>query len=150
MSQDVALAAQAGADGGPLSVAAQYGLLGIAVLVFGLVIKHLYNRLSKQEIDFAIERKALHEERLKIDAAHDVELEAARADFEAKLRKNAEDYTEAVRADMHESRSREDIIRREFSELMETIATKASEASDATRQVLDKIYERFIGPRKSR
>lgn len=150
MSQDVALAAQASIESGPLSVAAQYGILGVAVLVFGLVIKHLYNRLSRQEIDFAAERKALHEERLKIDAAHDVELASMRASFEEKLRKNAEDHTEAVRADMHESRSREDAIRREFSELMEAIAIKASEASDATRQVLDKIYERFIGPRKSR
>lgn len=142
---------QSGGTSAPVSVidqAWQYGVLGIAALVLAVVIIKLYARLNQKDDAFAAERKAIQDERIKQDAAHELEIEKLRGDYEARLRANAEDHTEAIRAEMKQSRDREDMIRREFADLMETIATKAAEASDATRQVLDKIYERFLGPRR--
>ncbi len=128
--------------------ALQWGVLGIAVLVFALVIRHLYARREEDHAAFAAERTKMFEASLRKDADHAAELARIRLDAEVKIREATERYADAVHADMQESRAREDSIRREFSDLMETIASKAAEASDATRQVLDKIYERFLGPRK--
>lgn len=126
----------------------QYGVIGVCTLVLALVVRHLYSRLNKKDDEFAAERRAWDAERIKSDHAHEMEMEKLRTSFERSLKENAEAYAKTVREDRADSRAREDMVRKEFSDLMETIATKAAESSDATKQVLDKIYQRFIGPRK--
>ncbi len=135
--------------------AIQYGVLGVLALVFALVIRHLYSKREEDNKAAAKEREQLREGMLKREAEHAIQIAKIQADADRQVRDAAEKYAEMLRADVKESRAREDLhlaredrIRGEFSDLMETIASKAAEASDATKQVLDKIYERFIGPRK--
>lgn len=135
--------------------AVQYGVLGVLALVFALVIRHLYAKNNEDTKAFEKERAQLREDAHKREAEHKIEIAKVQAEADRQIREAAERYAELLRADVKESRAREDIhlaredrIRGEFSDLMEAIASKAAEASDATKQVLDKIYERFIGPRK--
>lgn len=135
--------------------AVQYGVLGVLALVFALVIRHLYAKNNEDAKAFEKERAELRAGEIKREAEHKIEIAKIQSEADRSVRDAAERYAELLRADVKESRAREDIhltredrVRAEFSDLMETIASKAAEASDATRQVLDKIYERFIGPRK--
>ena len=70
-----------------------------------------------------------------------------RAEFEEKHRSVIAEQVKMMAA-LHEAvREHEDTARREFAENMEMVATKAAEASDKVAAVLDKFYDRFVGPR---
>lgn len=126
----------------------QYGVLGVVCLLCIIVIQQLYKRLTKKDDEFAAERRVIQEERIKQDHAHELEIAKLRGEYEAKLRANAEAHTEAIRTEMKLSRDREDMIRREFAETVDAMASKTVEAANATRLVLDKIYDRFLGQRR--
>ena len=121
----------------------QYGVLGIAVLVFGWVIHHLFNRYEKREQVLTTERKEIHDAARNAAHAHGIERETLRTQHEASLRTIAEGYAKALREDREAMQEREDQIRREFSELMEAVASDSAKMASELTTVLNKIYDRL-------
>lgn len=140
-------AANGGAEPTMIAQAWQYGVLGIAVLVFGWVIYHLFNRYEARETVMTAERETIHAAARQAAEAHAVEREAVRANYEAAMRALAESYGKSLREDRADAQEREDQIRREFSELMESVAAESSKMAAELTAVLNKIYDRFIAPR---
>jgi DNA anti-recombination protein RmuC len=151
-----------------VTAAWQYGVLGIAVLVFGWVIYHLFNRYEKREQILTSERKEIHEAARNAAHSHAIEREAMRTQHEASLRTLAEGYAralrddrealqeredgyaKALRDDREATQEREDQIRREFSELMESVAAESSKMASELTGVLNKIYDRFLARNRPR
>lgn len=130
-----------------VSQAWQYGVLGIAVVVFGWVIYHLFNRYERREQVLTAERKEIHEAARTAAQAHAVEREQMRTAHEASLRNVTETYAKTLREDREAMQEREDQIRREFSELMESVASESSKMAAELTAVLNKIYDRFLSQR---
>jgi len=125
----------------------QYGVLGFfCALLIGAVV-YLFKDGRARDRRYASQRRAWGEERAKLIADHKTELEALRADYEAKHRELVEHFAQEVRADRDASRGHEDEARREFAELMERISTRQAEASQQIVTVFEKFYGRFVGPR---
>ena len=125
----------------------QYGVLGIAVLVFGWVIHHLFNRYEKREQVLTAERKEIHDAARNAAHEHAIEREQLRTAHEANLRTITELYAKTLRDDREATQEREDQIRREFSELMESVAAESSKMAAELTAVLNKIYDRFLAQR---
>lgn len=60
------------------------------------------------------------------------------------------EFLESLEATRREFMSNTDAARREFGVNMEAIATKAAESADRLGLVLDKFYDRLLGPRRSK
>lgn len=125
------------------SVLLQYGPLGIATLVFGYAIVILFRRSDARDKRYEDAATKMAEER----AQWNVREVAIRAELDAKLREAAENYAKNLREIRDQSQQREDLVRREFSELMETVAQEATKSSTAVADVLNKVYDRIISPR---
>ncbi len=123
--------------------ALQYGAIGIAAIVFALAAVILWRHMTAREDKWSAEREAMIKER----AAWDV--------TEAKIRKECEERIAAlIQANQQQMRNdhaallqREDDVRKDFAEMMEKITIKQGEASTAVTAVLEKFYDRFVGPR---
>jgi len=133
----------------------QYGVLGVIAFLFAAAIIYLFRRYEAREkrieeasVGVATERAKWQMDHAILRAEHDVRIAALRAEFEAKHRELVAGFTAALQKERDTSREHEDDVRKEFAELMENIAAEAARAAAATSQVLDKIYERFIGPRR--
>ncbi|MGH7176516.1 MAG: hypothetical protein ACREJC_03960 [Tepidisphaeraceae bacterium] len=133
----------------------QYGVLGVVALVFGYAILHLFRAIradqaSVRASDIAREKErsdwALEREQMRNDWA--IEREQLRADYERKYREVADGYTHALRAEHVENRQHEDLVRKEFAELMEQVSSEASKSSQALVEILQKFYDRFVGPKR--
>jgi hypothetical protein len=128
-------------------IAAIVALAGVVAYLFKLNNERINkNEDGRKELDGTIadERKDVAVEREKWN----LERERLRADYEAKNRELAEKYAKDLRASYEDNREHEDGVRKEFAEMMEVIATKAGESSQAIVTMLDKFYDRFIGPRR--
>lgn len=133
----------------------QYGVLGVVALVFGYAIIHLFRALradqasvrtsdkarEKERGDWAIEREALRGELA-------VEREQIRADYERKHREAVESFAQALREEHAENRRHEDLVRKEFADLMEQVSSEASKSSQALVDMLQKFYDRLVGPKR--
>jgi TATA-binding protein-associated factor Taf7 len=129
----------------------QYGVLGVVALVFGYAIIHLFKALradqasirasdaarEKERSDWAVERESWATER-----------ESIRADYEHKHLQLAETYARIARDERAENRTHEDLVRKEFAELMEQVSSEASKSSAALVDMLQKFYDRLVGPRR--
>ena len=131
--QDVATPSQ------PYIIAAVIAL----ATVIGYLFKLLINKLERG-----------NDEKLVLIAGRDAERtewakerEGIRADFEEKLREVAEEYALNMKAIHDDARKHEDEVRREFADLMDQVTAKAGEQSQSIVAVLDKFYDRFVGPR---
>lgn len=139
----------------------QYGLLGIAAFTFAAVIVYLFKFYNKRERRWDDERKAFEEERRlwarkeeKWEAdeeKREKDLEAAqlrlRSEYEEKHRALVVQYAQAVKEERDANRLHEDGVRRELGEMMEAVSDKAAESSQALVDLLQKFYDRFVGPR---
>jgi hypothetical protein len=133
-------------------------LAGVVVVLFKLYIGRnatAEKAISDKDKEMADERKGWavritqHEGELaKLRLVADAELESLRADCEKRMREHADSYaTELQEArDMH--LGREDAIRKDCLDRIERIEKQASDAAQAQNVVLNKIYERFVGPRR--
>lgn len=135
----------------------QYGLLGVAAFVFAGVIVYLFKFYTRRERRWEFERKAFAEERKAFavkEASWDDEREKERlrirGEYEEKHRELVEKYSDDVREEREANRVHEDAVRREFSEAMEAISEKASASSQALVEMLQKFYDRFVGPSRGR
>lgn len=140
----------------------QYGILGVACLVMGFVIVVLYRRLDAaftrnetQAATFATERQtwALREQQLRIEGQQlRIECEGAkqqlRAENAEKLNKESDDYAKELREIRVQAQAREDNVRKEFTEVVEALSADATKTSLATADVINKLYDRILPPRR--
>jgi len=114
----------------------QFGILGIVALVFAYVIVALYRRSEAKEEKINADRIAW--------AAKE---QALRTEHEAKHVAVLVEYAKTLDELREAGQVREDMIRKEFSDLMEHIAEEATKTSNATIEVLHKFYDRILGPK---
>ena len=136
----------------------QYGVLGVVALVFGYAILHLW-RTSRADLksmeaerlevakDRSAERAAWQIERHNLHTANEIKLAELRAEHEERHRELVEDFAKELRADRDASRAHEDQARREFAELMERVSDDSVKSAEKIAQMLQKFYDRFVGPR---
>lgn len=120
----------------------QYGPVGVIAAIFAAVIVVLWKQ-HRDEVKARIED---HKQQAGVQAKHDVQIETLRTEYERKHREVVEGYAKALREERDGNRKHEDLVRREFAELMEAISAEAGRSSDAVVTVLNKFYDRFIGP----
>jgi hypothetical protein len=131
-------------------IAAVVSLAGVVAYLF----KHFSTKQSEAEAERRLQEKESAKERLgwalerqKLDTTREEYETALRLEYETKHRIVLENHIK-VMTELHEaSREHEDLVRREFAQNMEMVASKAMEASDKVAAVLDKFYDRFVGPR---
>ncbi len=135
----------------------QYGVLGVVALAFAVAIVHLWRTLredAKQRLEDAAaretERLAWVEERAEIRGELERKEADLRAEYERKHRELVDHYTQLVRNEHRENREHEDRVRSEFAEIMERVSAEANKSSDALVNMLQKFYERFVGPSRGR
>ena len=128
------------------STAVQYGVLGIVALAFAFAIIHLFKAMRKDHEAAKADEKAMEKER----GGWAVEREALRTEYERKHRELVEQYAESLREERDANRAHEDLARKEFADLMEQVATEGGKASQALVDMMQKFYDRFVGPTRSR
>jgi len=132
----------------------QYGVLGVVAVLFAWAIIRLWRDNLQIHETRSNELKAITEERtswtaerIRIVETNDTKLAELRAEYEEKHREILEHYQNALKEDRDAMREREDQIRHEFDELMETVSARAHDSSKAIVEILNKFYDRFVGPR---
>lgn len=117
----------------------QYGVLGVVALIFAYAIVHLFKAMRT-------DTKGMEAERTKWG----VERETIRTEFERKHREVVEDYAEALEKERDSNRAHEDLVRKEFAELMEQVADESGKSSQALVDMMQKFYDRLVGPPRGR
>lgn len=143
-------------------------LAGVVAYLFRLYVSRNKEITSREEA-MASERHAAALERAvissdhkrvleKIEAEHRHELDVQarqfelqeaelRADHEKQWRETIERYDSAARRESEIFRAHEDQVRKEFTAIMEKVSDSAEKSASATAQVLQRFYDRFVGPR---
>lgn len=124
----------------PLLVIAVVALAGVIAYLFRFYTGRMEAKdaiLSKEREERAKERENWVVERTRHERFQ-VEL---RAEYEAK-------YRETHKTLHEDAREHEDRARREYAENIEAVSQNVQAASDKVTQVLDKIYDRYISPRR--
>lgn len=123
------------------------GALAAVVVTLASVVAYLFKRYErrddKREKAIVDERAAMDRER----ASWAVERERLRADYEARNAELSETYATALRQEHKDARDHEDEVRADFAAIMERVEAEASQSSRALVDMLQKFYERFVGPR---
>ncbi len=128
----------------------QYGVLGVVVVVFALVIKHLFKRyealnslvlaeLKAKEKEIADERSAWNSERIRL-ATKEFSL---RQEFEERHTTLVKDYAKQIVTMQEEARARESATRKENAEIQRQTGEAARHANEALTTLLQKFYERM-------
>lgn len=128
----------------------QYGPIGIVAGIFLVGVVSLF-RLYVKRIDRADDtHRKTTEDHLKERADWIRQQAEMRAEYERKHRENAEQYAADLRQCYDDSRTHEDSIRKEFGDMLNTMENDQSKSMADIARVLDKLYERFVGPRARR
>jgi predicted Holliday junction resolvase-like endonuclease len=128
------------------STAVQYGVLGIVALAFAFAIIQLFKMMRADHAAAKEDGKAMEKERTQWA----VDREALRTEFEHKLREEVEKYAEGLREERDSNRTHEDLARKDFTDLMEEVAAESGKASQALVDMMQKFYDRFVGPSRGR
>lgn len=128
------------------STAVQYGVLGVVALAFAFAIIRLFMMMRADHAAAKADAKAMEEERKQWA----VEREALRTEYERKHRELVERYAATAREERDSNREHEDLVRKEFADLMEQVATESGKASQALVDMMQKFYDRFVGPPRGR
>ncbi len=113
-------------------------VLVVAVVTLAGVIVYLFRYYSAKADQHAAERLLWAKER----EAWAVEREKTRTEFERQHR-------EVLHKLYDEARQFEATSRREYAQHMEAVEQNAAAANERIGKVLEKIYERFISPRRA-
>ena len=124
------------------STAVQYGVLGVVALVFGFAIIYLFKAMRDDHRASKADEKAMEKER----GQWAVERETLRTEYERKHRELVESYMDQSREDRAANRAHEELVRKEFAELMERVAAESGRSSHALVELMEKFYDRFVGP----
>jgi len=128
------------------STAVQYGVLGIVALAFALAIIQLFKTMRADQAAAKAEAKETAKER----DQWAIEREKLQINCEQRLRVAVEKYSEALVQEREANREHEDLVRKEFAELMEKVAGESGRAAQATVDMMQKFYDRFVGPSRGR
>lgn len=115
------------------------GILGIIIVVFGLVIRYLFNRYEKREETIAVERDLITKER----ASWVLEREKIRGEFEAKHSLLVTDFAQKIVKIQDEAREHEDKLRRDHADELRSITDSARRANESLTEMLQKFYDRM-------
>ena len=122
----------------------QYGVLGVGILVFGIVIRYLFSEYrsvvkqsTEREIAMAAERAAWQTER-----------ERLATDYHAQVNQILKDYAQKIQEEHESCQEREDAIREDYAEMVEKMAAEQSKASDALINTLQKFQDRIVLSRR--
>lgn len=128
------------------STALQYGVLGVVAVVFAWAIIYLFKTMRADHAAAKADTAHMEQER----KAWAVEREGMRTEYERKHRELVEDYAQTLREERDGNRVHEDLVRKEFADLMEHVAAEGGKASQALVETMQKFYDRFVGPTRSR
>jgi len=128
------------------STAVQYGILGVVALAFAWAIIHLFKTMRADHATAKADEKAMEKER----GQWAVERETLRTEYERKHREVVEQYAESVREERDANREHEDLVRKEFADLMDRVAIEGGKSSQALVNMMQKFYDRFVGPSRGR
>lgn len=152
----------------PLTWWDKYGLLGIAVVCFAGVIAYLFKllmtnhaaRVAALEAQLVSDASrvtaaehALTTERAQHEVAEakwELERQKLRADYEQRERERSDRYARDLHELRREFQSREDEARNENAAAAERMGAAHVKAMERVTDVVQKIYDRFIGPRARR
>lgn len=118
---------------------AEAGVIGAVCLIFLYAVIHLWRTGRSDAKDHAEREKSWEASRKQLEA-----------DFEKKAKELAETYAMQLEERVDQFLAREDGIRKDFADRMERVATEATKAAEKQNEVLDKIFQRFVGPRRGR
>lgn len=123
------------------------GALVAVIATLATVVAYLFKRYERRddrrEKAITDERKAMDKER----AEWAVERERLRAEYEEGKSELSEKYAAALREEHKQARDHEDEVRADFAAIMERVAAEAAKSGTALVEMLQKFYERFVGPR---
>lgn len=125
-------------------IAALVAVITTLAGVVAYLFKRYERRDDRREKAMAEEREKMATERAKWA----LEREQLRADFSAKHAELSDDYATGLREERKTSMDHEDEIRAEFAAIMERVATEAGKSSAALVEMLQKFYDRFVGPQR--
>ena len=128
------------------STALQYGVLGIVALAFAFAVVQLFKIMRTDHAASKADAVAMEKERKKWA----IEREAMRLEFERKHRELVESYAEAASDERASNRAHEDLVRKEFAELMEQVAEEGGKSAQTLVDMMQKFYDRFVGPTRGR
>jgi hypothetical protein len=128
------------------STALQYGVLGVVALAFAWAIIYLFKTMRADHAACKADAKAMEVER----GQWATEREEMRTEYERKHREVVESYAETLREERNASRAHEDLVRKEFADLMEHVAEEGGKSSQALVNMMQKFYDRFVGPARGR
>jgi hypothetical protein len=107
------------------TTALQYGVLGIVTLAFAFAIIQLFKMMRADQAVAKVDAVTMEKERGQWGVERgkwSVEREALRAEYERKHRELAESYTKIASEGRDASRAHEDLVRKDFADLMERVA----------------------------
>ena len=123
------------------------GALIAVITTLAAVVAYLFKRYERRDDR---REKAITEERKSMDAERASwaeERETLRADYETRNAALSAKYAEALREDHKAAIDHEDEVRADFAAIMERASQGAEKSSMALVDMLQKFYERFVGPR---
>lgn len=124
-------------------IGALAAVIGTLATVVAYLFKRYERRDDRREKMITDERKAMDKER----ADWAVERERLRAEYEERANELSVQYANALREEHKLARDHEDAVREDFAAIMERVSQEASKSSNALVDMLQKFYERFVGPR---
>lgn len=133
----------------------QYGVIGLACLVFAAVIIFLYKRneariekYEKAVVEMAAERASFAQRESSLRAEMALREVMLRKELAEDKAKQAAEYAQELRDLRTGAQVREDAIRHEYTEVMEAVSAEATKQASAVANVLDKAYDRFAPRRR--
>jgi hypothetical protein len=128
------------------STALQYGVLGVVALAFAWAIIYLFKTMRADNASAKADAKAMEVERGEWAVAREV----MRTEYERKHRELVESYADVLREERDTNREHEDLVRKEFADLMDRVALEGGKSSQALVNMMQKFYDRFVGPSRGR
>lgn len=134
-------------------IGAAGGIIATLAAAVGYLWRYYSRRQSVTEAKhtnerdaWAQERTAWSVERQRLEGFRD----QLRAEYESKHNQAATHYAESIRALYDSTLEHENAARREYAANIESVSGTISESMDKIGVVIDKLYDRFIGPRRHR
>jgi membrane-associated HD superfamily phosphohydrolase len=118
----------------------RYGVLGIAVLVFAVVIVRLFKEYKESVAALESGRVTMEKER----ATWAVERERLRAESDTRYHDVIKDYAQKLVDEHKLCREREDALHRENNALIEEMAEAQNKSSSELIEMLEKLQDRFV------
>lgn len=130
-----------------IAVTALAGVVGFLFRLYLARNKEVETLTTSKDKEMAKERADWAVERQRIDNELEIKEAKIRAEYEQKFRELIQRYDDISRRDSESNRKHEDQVRKEFADIMERVASEGGKSSQALVQMLQKFYDRMVGPR---